>query len=121
MSLAALVYNQSDVHGVVSVDSSVATVFTEIANFDVGHDSYMFLLDLNHGKTSLLFCYSLFLVVNSLPNNKILAFNDSEQKSCCKQSGKRRNAGIFSFSHNVYHPIKERNQHLIKIEFFVCK
>ena len=49
MTLTDVVYTHSKVVGVVAADSSLATVFSEINNFDVGKDSYMFLVDLNHG------------------------------------------------------------------------
>ena len=52
MTLAQPVYNltSNQVLGVAAVDASIATVFSEIANFDIGENSYAFLFETSNGE-----------------------------------------------------------------------
>ena len=52
MTLALPVYNNTtkQVIGVAAVDASVAGVFSEVANFDIGENSYAFLFETNNGR-----------------------------------------------------------------------
>ena len=56
MTLALPVYKRrsKQVLGVAAVDASLATVFSEVANFDIGENSYAFLFETNNGR----FCFA---------------------------------------------------------------
>lgn len=50
LTVAVPVYNGNQTFGVVAVDGSMATVFSEVVNFNVGTNSYMYVVDSMHGK-----------------------------------------------------------------------
>ena len=56
MTLAKPVYNSTSgqVLGVAAVDASIAKVFSEIANFDIGENSYAFLFETSNGMFSVM-------------------------------------------------------------------
>lgn len=55
LTVAAPVYDgaKGDVSGLVAVEGTMATIFSEVINFVLGTKSYMYLVDVTHGKTFL--------------------------------------------------------------------
>lgn len=53
LTVAVPVFNGNQTFGVVAVDGSMATIFSEIVNFDTGVNSYMYMVDSTHGHVLL--------------------------------------------------------------------
>ncbi|XP_033744962.1 VWFA and cache domain-containing protein 1-like [Pecten maximus] len=47
------VFHNNSVYGVAAIDTSMATIFAEILNFDIGVHSYAFLMESQHGQVLL--------------------------------------------------------------------
>ena len=76
----------------------------------------------NYTSHKRLVPYIFAFLFNSLPHN--LDFQQSQDRSLLKtlwEKEKMLVTSIFSFSHNVFYPIKDRNHHLSYIYFIVCK
>ncbi|XP_069142408.1 VWFA and cache domain-containing protein 1-like [Argopecten irradians] len=53
LTSAIPVFHHNSVYGIAAVDTSMATIFAEILNFDIGVHSYGFLMESHHGKVIL--------------------------------------------------------------------
>jgi len=51
LTVSLPVYTNSpyNITGLVSVEGTMATVFSEVVNFHLGYKSYMYLVDVTHG------------------------------------------------------------------------